>query len=75
MCILRLGENGLEKYRLAKTWEQFKIVLLFMDHPVGKYLQKSNTELLIQPVGIPILFCDVTLVTALTRGSYNMQSK
>ena len=35
MCILRLGENGLEKYRLAKKWEQFKIVLLFMDHPVG----------------------------------------
>ena len=34
MCILRLGENGLKKYRLAKKWEQFKIVLLFMDHPV-----------------------------------------
>ena len=27
-------KNGLEKYRLAKKWEQFKIVLLFMDHPV-----------------------------------------
>ena len=35
MCILRLGENGLKKYRLAKKWEQFKIVLLFMDHPVS----------------------------------------
>ena len=34
MCILHLGKNGLEKYRLAKKWEQFKIVLLFMDHPV-----------------------------------------
>ena len=34
VCILHLGENGLEKYRLAKKWEQFKIVLLFMDHPV-----------------------------------------
>ena len=34
MCILPLGENGLEKYRLSKKWEQFKIVLLFMDHPV-----------------------------------------
>ena len=33
------------------------------------------TELLIQPVGTYILLCDVTLVTALTRGSYNMQSK
>ena len=32
MCILPLGENGLEKYRLK--WEQFKIVILFMDHPV-----------------------------------------
>ena len=28
MCILPLGENGLEKYRLPKKWEQFKIVLL-----------------------------------------------
>ena len=28
----------MEKYRLAKKWEQFKIVLLFMDHPVGMYL-------------------------------------
>ena len=36
MCILHLGENGLEKYRLAKKWEQFKIVLLFMDHPVTR---------------------------------------
>ena len=35
VCILHLGENGLAKYRLAKKWEQFKIVLLFMDHPVG----------------------------------------
>ena len=34
MCILLLGENGLEKYRLSKKWEQFKIVLLFMNHPV-----------------------------------------
>ena len=34
LCILHLGEIGLEKYRLAKKWEQFKIVLLFMDHPV-----------------------------------------
>ena len=34
MCILLLGENGLEKYRLSKNWERFKIVLLFMDHPV-----------------------------------------
>ena len=34
VCILHLGENGLEEYRLAKKWEQFKIVLLFMDHPV-----------------------------------------
>ena len=34
MCILPLGENGLEKYRLSKKWEQFKIVLLFMDHRV-----------------------------------------
>ena len=34
MCIFRLGENGLKKDRLAKKWEQFKIVLLFMDHPV-----------------------------------------
>ena len=34
VCILHLGENGLEKYGLAKKWEQFKIVLLFMDHPV-----------------------------------------
>ena len=34
MCILHLGENGLEKYCLAEKWEQFKIVLLFMDHPV-----------------------------------------
>ena len=34
MCILHLGENGLEKYHLAKKWEQFKTVLLFMDHPV-----------------------------------------
>ena len=34
MCILHLGENGLEKYRLVKNWEQFKIVILFMDHPV-----------------------------------------
>ena len=32
--LLRLGENGLKKYRLAKKWEQFKSVLLFMDHPV-----------------------------------------
>ena len=37
VCILHLGENGLEKYRLAKKWEQFKIVLLFMDHPVNMY--------------------------------------
>ena len=37
MCILHLGENGLEKYRLTKKWEQFKIVLLFMDHPVVRY--------------------------------------
>ena len=37
MCILHLGENGLEKYRLAKKWQQFKIVLLFMDHPVVTY--------------------------------------
>ena len=29
MCALRWGQNGLEKYRLAKQWEQFKIVLLF----------------------------------------------
>ena len=35
MCILHLGKNGLEKYRLAKKWEQFKIVLLFMDHPLS----------------------------------------
>ena len=35
MCILHLGENGLEKYHLDKKWEQFKIVLLFMDHPVA----------------------------------------
>ena len=34
MCILHLGENGLDKYRLAKKLEYFKIVLLFMDHPV-----------------------------------------
>ena len=34
MCIPHLGENGLEKYRLANKWEQFEIVLLFMDHPV-----------------------------------------
>ena len=34
MCILHLGENGLEKYCLVEKWEQFKIVLLFMDHPV-----------------------------------------
>ena len=34
VCILHLGDSGLEKYRLAKKWEQFKIVLLFMDHPV-----------------------------------------
>ena len=34
VCILHLGKNGLEKYHLAKKWEQFKIVLLFMDHPV-----------------------------------------
>ena len=32
--MLRLGENGLKIYRLAMKWEQFKIVLLFMDHPV-----------------------------------------
>ena len=34
MCILHLGKNELEKYRLAEKWEQFKIVILFMDHPV-----------------------------------------
>ena len=43
MCILRLGENGLKKYRLATEWEQFKIVLLFMDHPViESWLQYSS---------------------------------
>ena len=36
MCIVPLGENGLEKYRLSRKWDQFKIVLLFMDHPVGR---------------------------------------
>ena len=41
MCILHLGENGLEKYRLAKKWEQFKIVLLFMDHPVYNHRKRS----------------------------------
>ena len=35
MCILPLGENGLKKYRQSRKWEQFKIVLLFMDHPVS----------------------------------------
>ena len=34
MCVLQLCENGLENYRLAKKWEWFKIVLLYMDHPV-----------------------------------------
>ena len=43
MCILPLGENGLEKYRLSKKWEQFKIVLLFMDHPVWTF-QQPETE-------------------------------
>ena len=35
--LLHLGENGLGKYRLAKKWEQFKIVLLFMDNPVEEH--------------------------------------
>ena len=33
-CILRLGENGMKKHRLAKKWEPLKIVNLLMDHPV-----------------------------------------
>ena len=42
MCILQLCENGLENYRLAKKWELFKIVLLYMDHPVSSV--QSHTE-------------------------------
>ena len=42
VCILHLGENGLEKYRLAKKWEQFKIVLLFMDHPVVAQVHQNG---------------------------------
>ena len=42
VCILHLGENGLKKYRLAKKWEQFKIVLLFMDHPVYQTLLEKR---------------------------------
>ena len=42
MCILHLGKNGLDKYRLAKKWEQFKIVLLFMDHPVHKLCEQQQ---------------------------------
>ena len=45
VCILHLGENGLEKYRLAKKWEQFKIVLLFMDHPV--YLEVAQVDFML----------------------------
>ena len=54
VCILRLIENGLEKYRLAKKWEQFKIVL-FMDHPVfdvtpgGSEYQRAVTRYLSFP--------------------------
>ena len=44
MCILHLGENGLEKYSLAKKWEQFKIVLLFMDHPVYRCVGTGLVE-------------------------------
>ena len=42
VCILHLGENGLEENRLTKKWEQFKIVLLFMDHPVGSAIPREN---------------------------------
>ena len=34
MFILRLGESGMKKHPLPQKWEPFKIVNLFMDHPV-----------------------------------------
>ena len=46
--MLHLGENGLEKYRLAKKWEQFKIFILVMDHPVFiycTYLPRTYTHM------------------------------
>ena len=49
MCILPLGENGLEKYRLSKKWEQFKIVLLFMDHPVLAIVNDLHLYFLFRP--------------------------
>ena len=33
MCMLPLGENGLEKYRLANIWEQFKIRSIIYEPP------------------------------------------
>ena len=50
MCIFPLGENGLEKYRLSKKWEQFEIVLLFMDHPVGGTDPRSSMQQLCSPI-------------------------
>ena len=53
MCILPLSENGLEKYRLFKKWEQFKILLLFMDHPV---FATGNLEAALEPYYV-LRFC------------------
>ena len=51
MCVLRLGENGLGKYGLAKNWEQFKIVHLFMDQPVQSQLSFKLHPWMGQDVG------------------------
>ena len=66
VCLLHLGENGFEKYRLAKKWEQFKIVLLFMDHPVLVvryifilwyllYVSQNNN-----PIILSVLYCFIS---------------
>ena len=34
----------MKKYCLAKKWEQFKIVLLFMDHPVTSFPSATAME-------------------------------
>ena len=57
VCILHLGENGLEEYRLAKKWEQFKIVLLFMDHPVARAGDRAMSILhKLKSVYLPIVW-------------------
>ena len=43
-----MGENGLEKYRMAKKGEQFKIVLLFMDYPVHTFTHTHTHTLFIE---------------------------